>query len=407
MSAILAKLTIMVLVVTGGHGFDHDAFLKVFEGYDDIVYKHVAQPEANKMLESGEADKYDVIVLYDLWQNISQPQKKAFVEMLKKGKGLVALHHCLASYQDWPEFSNIVGGKYYLKERVEEGVRYAASGYGPDQRMNVKVNKEHPITRGVDDFLMFDETYKGFRVAPDVNVLLTTDNPANGPKVAWTKTYGKSPVAYIQFGNDHNAYTNPNYRRIVVNAIRWAARKQKPIQRAFVPLFNGKDLAGWQSVGKAKWSVEDGILVGQQGENGGVGELLTKKSYDDFELFVNFKVEWPANSGVWFRYQAPDKAFQADILEWKNPVCWTGSLYCPGKMFIAMNKDPKLVKRDGWNTFFIRAEGDHVVIFLNRKKVADVHDDTTDHGTIGFQVHPGKEFENMKILVRTIAIREL
>jgi hypothetical protein len=41
-----------------------------------------------------------------------------------------------------------------------------------------------------------------------------------------------------------------------------------------------------------------------------------------------------------------------------------------------------------------------------RKKVADVHDDTTDTGKIGFQVHPGDEFKNMKIIVRSIAILE-
>ncbi len=411
MNEIFAKLTILVLVVTGGHGFQHDAFFNLFEGYDDIVFKHVAQPEANKMIETGEADKYDVIVLYDLWQNISEPQKKAFLDTLNKGKGLLALHHSIASYQEWPEFYKIIGGKYYLTDRIEDGVKYPQSKAGALQEMNVKVNKKHPISLGMKDFQVFDETYKAFRVAPDVNVFLTTDNPDNGPKVAWTKTYGKSRVAYVQFGHDNHTYSNPNYRHIVRRAILWAAgrlgaERKSPLEK-FVPLFNRNDLSGWQSVGKAKWTVEDEILVGQQGDNGGVGELLTQKSYDDFELLVNFKVAWPANSGVWFRYQNPNKAYQADMLEWKNPVCWTGTLYCPGKMFLAMNTDEKLLNRDGWNTLIIRAVGDHLVIFLNGKKVADVHDDTTDRGKIGFQVHAGKVFENMKILVRMIAIREL
>ena len=65
------------------------------------------------------------------------------------------------------------------------------------------------------------------------------------------------------------------------------------------------------------------------------------------------------------------------------------------------------MNRDGWNTLVIRAVGDHLVISLNGKKVADVHDDTSDRGKIGFQVHAGKEFENMKMLVRHIAIRPL
>ncbi len=402
---------ISVLVVTGGHDFEHEAFFKLFQDYEDIAYKEAVQPEANKMIESGEANKYDVIVLYDMWQEITEPQKTAFMEMLQKGKGLVALHHCIASYQEWPEFFKIIGGKFYLKEQVEDGVKYPQSQAAHGQSMKIRVNKEHPITRGTDDFEVLDETYKEFRVAPDVDVLLTTDNPANGPKVAWTKTYGRSRVAYVQLGHDNNVYSNPSYRRIVAQAIRWAAGKLdgegSPVRTGFIALFNGKDLSGWERVGDAKWSVEGGMLVGQQSEQGGVGELLTGKSYDNFLLHVSFKVVWPANSGVWFRYQGPDKAYQADILEWKDPVCWTGTLYCPGKMFLAMNTDETLVNRDGWNNFFIVARGSNLLIFLNGKKVADVQDNTSDQGKIGFQVHPGKEFEKMKIIVRNIDIRPL
>lgn len=392
---------INVLVVTGGHGFEREAFFRLFEGYDDIVYREAVQPKANEMIEKGEANEYDVIVLYDMWQPITDAQKKAFLKLLEKGKGLVALHHCLASYQEWPEFHEIVGGKFYLQKRVEGGVEYPQSRAAHGQKMEIKVAKDHPITYGMDDFVILDETYDDFRVAEDVNVFLSTENPDNGPKVAWTKTYGKSRVAYIQLGHDNEAYSNPNYRRIVEYAIRWAAAP-----KGLIPLFNGKDLAGWEKVGNAKWTAEDGNLVGQHSETGGVGELLTEKSYADFILFVDFKVDWPANSGVWFRYQNPNTAYQADMLEWKDPVCWTGTLYCPGKMFLAMNEDPKLVDKEGWNTFIIYAQGDHVVIFLNDKKVADVHDSTTDRGKIGFQVHAGDEFKNMKILVRSIAIIE-
>jgi hypothetical protein len=393
---------IKVLVVTGGHGFEREAFFKLFEGHHDIVYEEAVQPKANEMIESGEAANYDVLVLYDMWQPITEAQKKAFVSMLEKGKGLVALHHCLASYQDWPEFCNIIGGKFYLKERTEDGVKYPQSQAAHGQEMKIKVNKDHPLTYGMDDFVILDETYNRFRVAPEANVFLTTDNPANGPKVAWTRTYGNSRVAYIQLGHDNQAYSNPNYRRIVAWAIRWAA-----LPKGLVPLFNGQNLTGWESVGNAKYTVEDGMLVGQQSEDGGVGELLTERSYGDFGLFVDFKVAWPANSGVWFRYQAPNKAYQADVLEWKDPVCWSGTLYCPGKMFLAMNTDEKLVNREGWNTFLIWATGNHLLIFLNDRKVADVRDDTTDGGKIGFQVHAGKEFENMKIVVRSIGILEL
>ena len=76
-------------------------------------------------------------------------------------------------------------------------------------------------------------------------------------------------------------------------------------------------------------------------------------------------------------------------------------------MFLAMNEDKSIVDREGWNTMKVRAEGDHIQIWLNGHKVADVHDDTTDSGKFGFQIHPGEELGPMKIVVRELLLKEL
>jgi hypothetical protein len=172
-------------------------------------------------------------------------------------------------------------------------------------------------------------------------------------------------------------------------------------------LFNGKNLAGWKATGSAKWSVKDGTIIGTQGENNEPGDLLTEKTYKDFLLNVTYRVEWPCNSGIWFRYQSADKAYQADILEYKKPVCYSGTLYCPGKMFLAMNTDKTLVNRDGWNTMSVRAKADHIQIRINGHQVADVRDDTTDSGHIGFQIHAGDQLSPNKIVVREVSLKPL
>jgi hypothetical protein len=173
------------------------------------------------------------------------------------------------------------------------------------------------------------------------------------------------------------------------------------------PLFNGKDLTGFKATGGAKWVVTDGTIVGTQGENNAPGDLLTEKTYKDFLLNVTYKVEWPCNSGVWFRYQSPDKAYQADILEYKNPECYSGTLYCPGKMFLALNTDKTLVNREGWNTISVRAEGNHIQIWINKHQVADVRDETTDSGHIGFQIHAGDQLSPNKIIIREVLLEPL
>jgi hypothetical protein len=175
----------------------------------------------------------------------------------------------------------------------------------------------------------------------------------------------------------------------------------------FVKLFNGKDLTGWEASGGALWTVQDGLLVGTQGRDYAPGDLFTKDSFDDFAAIVTYRVEWPCNSGVWFRFQSPEKAYQADILEYQNPEAYSGTLYCPGKLFLAVNADKTLVQRDGWNTIRIQAQRDHLQLWLNDRQVADVYDRTSASGRIGFQVHPGAEFGQMKIVVRDVQVKKL
>jgi hypothetical protein len=193
-----------------------------------------------------------------------------------------------------------------------------------------------------------------------------------------------------------------------VRAFAADAQPDEPAaEEGWTPLFNGKDLSGWKAEGKAVWKVEEKCLVGTQGPGAAPGDLFTVKEFDDFELRVTMRVQWPANSGIWFRYQAADKAYQADILDYKEPEAYSGTLYCPGRMFLAINKDASLYKRDGWNTFLIHAKGDHLVITLNKVVTADVHDGAIARGRIGFQIHPGDQFKDMKVTVREILLRNL
>ena len=168
----------------------------------------------------------DVLVLYDMHQEISDEAKADFVNWLKEGKGLVVLHHAIASYQNWPEYQKIIGARYYLQKTNVNGVEKARSAYqhGVNFKIHV-VDPQHPITRGMKDFEIHDETYKLFDVADDVHPLLTTDEPLSNDVIAWWKTYGTGRVVYIQSGHDHFAYENPSYQKLLRQAIRWTAKR--------------------------------------------------------------------------------------------------------------------------------------------------------------------------------------
>ena len=178
----------------------------------------------------------------------------------------------------------------------------------------------------------------------------------------------------------------------------------------WVSLFDGKTLNGWKPTGQAAWTVEHGEIVGKQGPGAAAGDLFTERQWSDFELECEWKMKWPGNSGVWFRYSGPMSAYQADILDEPKsyPEALSGSLYCMGKAFIAKNGDASSVKMDDWNRFVVRAAGDHLVVIENGKEVVNVRDNTfPGPGSVGIQVHPGKQFEQMEIRVRKLRLRPL
>ncbi|MCG8512159.1 MAG: DUF1080 domain-containing protein, partial [Rhodospirillales bacterium] len=171
------------------------------------------------------------------------------------------------------------------------------------------------------------------------------------------------------------------------------------------PLFNGKDTSGWEHTGNGIVKVEDGNLIGTQTDGRG-GDLWLEREYGDFELHVTYRVKWPANSGFWFRWNGK-QGYQFDILKYKDPLAYSGTLYCPGKMFIMTNLDESLENRDGWNEARIRAAGPHLTHWLNGVLLGSVKDSTLKSGKIGVQIHGGNQLKGMKIIISDVQLRQL
>jgi len=215
--------TIKVVVVTGGHDFEHDPFFAVFQGHPDIQYVEAVQKDGSELFEDISNWDYDVIVLYNMTQNISAKRQANFKALLNKGVGLVALHHAEGAFADWADYRRIIGAKYPLKPQEIDGVHFETGTYQHDMDMSIKVvDRDHPITKGLSDFTIHDEVYKGVWFARDNHVLLTTDHPKNDPTICWVRPTGPNRVVYLQLGHDGKAYANPNFRQLVARSIRWS-----------------------------------------------------------------------------------------------------------------------------------------------------------------------------------------
>jgi type 1 glutamine amidotransferase len=217
-------LPLALLLITGGHDFERPQFSALFDSFEGMTWREAQHPNANDSYTPEAAESYDVLVLYDLNQQITDGQQAALLAMLQRGKGLLVLHHALADYQAWDEWRQVVGGRFYLAPAERDGKTIPASTWreGVDVPVHI-ADPEHPVTQGLVDFTIHDEVYGGYEVLPRAHPLLTTDHPESSSTLAWASTYGQSRVVTIQLGHGRSAYENPNYRRLVSQAIRWVA----------------------------------------------------------------------------------------------------------------------------------------------------------------------------------------
>ena len=216
-----------VLVITGGHGFEKEPFYKIFEDNHEIAFTIEEHAKTNATAyERSDLLSYDVVVLYDLAKEITENQKAKVVSLFEKGIGFVVLHHALASYPNWPEFETIIGGRYVEPDPKKPGTVTEKVGWKHDVEVPVViVAKDHPITAGLNDFIIHDEIYWGYRVSKDVTPLITTTHPKSGKPLGWCRTEGKSRVVYLQLGHGPEAFNNENYRKLVAQSIRWTAHR--------------------------------------------------------------------------------------------------------------------------------------------------------------------------------------
>src|SRR5262245_50022627 len=74
-------------------------------------------------------------------------------------------------------------------------------------------------------------------------------------------------------------------------------------EAGWITLFDGKSLDNWTQIGDANWQLADGVVSADKGS----GFLVSKQSYTDFQLRVEFWVDDDANSGIFIRCTNPDK----------------------------------------------------------------------------------------------------
>ena len=208
-----------LFVVTGGHDY-HPSFYRVF---DDANFKVNLRPHPGPF--DGDLRKHvDVLVLYDMApvKEIGEQGQKNLRDFLESGKGLVILHHAIFDYLDWPWYTKEVSGVTQDANRDR-----SRPDYKHDVHLQIEPVSQHPVLTGIGPFQIVDETYRGLIIAPTNTILLRTKDPTSDGPVAWISPYKKSRVVVIQLGHDEQAHLDPNYQKLVHNAILWAGGRSQ------------------------------------------------------------------------------------------------------------------------------------------------------------------------------------
>jgi hypothetical protein len=178
-----------------------------------------------------------------------------------------------------------------------------------------------------------------------------------------------------------------------------------PKEEASAPAEEGpqwQDLSGsfdaWNQLGEANWRLEEGAFVADSGQ----GFLVTKETYGDLEIELEFWTDGPANSGVFVRVENPQEVTDTSAYEINIFDTRPDQTYATGALVNFSAPSQKMVAADKWNTYRITVQGDHIVINLNGVTTVDTHVDAhMAPGPVALQANAGT------VKFRTVRIRKL
>ena len=193
--------------------------------------------------------------------------------------------------------------------------------------------------------------------------------------------------------------------------IRNVARADGEGDEGFVPLFNGKDLSGWQT--KGNWIYEqDGVLAARpQGRRRLFPDpdlfLWSEATYDDFVLDLEFKVEANASSGVFLRSSSSDSYIQAQIRDSHGKGEPFGNSTCGAIVGVAAPSKNMSKTAGEWNRMIITCEGDRMQVKLNGEEIINLDLSKSEKCRDVHAGHIGFENSNTAVAFRSVRVKAL
>lgn len=232
------------LVLSGGPAHDFrstsDALVGLFAAHgatSSVVESPAEAIDRLRGAEEGAADAIDVLTVNALhWQMeveryaelraehgfaLTAEDAAVIDRFVRSGGGLLALHTAVICFDAEPRWHALCGASW----------SWEASTHPPLGTVQVQVTdggRAHPLTAGLDDFVVEDEIYCDLVEDLGVVPLLTGEHAGRAHPVLWARAVGRGRVVTDLLGHGTASIEHPTHRRILGRAVAWLTEGDAP-----------------------------------------------------------------------------------------------------------------------------------------------------------------------------------
>jgi type 1 glutamine amidotransferase len=229
--------SINVLILSGRNNHEWQqttSYLeKLFSQTGKFTFFVTNQPDTLKL---SDFQKFDVVLSnWNSWPENdlrwTEQTEKALLNFIKNGGGFVTFHASSSAFYKWPEFQEISTAAWIMD----------TTSHGKVSETNVSITvQKHPVTKGMKDFVIFDELWLNAAVNPKFEVLgrasdqKTTEEGIKPQPAIMVAVYGKGRIFHTILGHDVKAMENEGFQTLLLRGTEWAATgkvSQKKIKK--------------------------------------------------------------------------------------------------------------------------------------------------------------------------------
>lgn len=216
-----------ILVFSRTKGFRHDSIPEGKQALWNICEKRdwaVTFTEDQAWFEGDKLRAFDAIVfLCTTGDILDEKQQPVFEQYIKSGGGYVGIHAAADTEYDWPWYGRLVGGYFKSHPKIQEAVVHIE-----DLKHSTTKHLKTPWKR-TDEWYDYKENPRG-----KVHVLARLDTKSyeghvmgDDHPIMWCQEFEGGRSFYTGFGHTKESYLEPEFVKILGEAIVWASGKRK------------------------------------------------------------------------------------------------------------------------------------------------------------------------------------